>query len=418
MRQLRHIWFIALKDLKLFSTDRLALLFAILFPFLFVVLFSFVLGGIGSEDKRLELHLVTQEDRGGLSHHILKAMETEDESELDPGEPKIVWIDDYEEARQAMADQRIAGFVVFPEDFTEGISMGYGANLEVVVNPEATYNRAALNSMAEAIASRVGQQHVVSSAITGLLLEQWLESPGDMTRIRQEMPELLSVSAQGVVPTRSSLIEFEVDKVGEVEAEEPSNYVIPGYLVMFVFFAAAWLSAERMVRERQNHTLERMLAGSVRRESILGGTFLGTAIKGLIQIAIFWTVGILAFNIDLGLSPTAVIILSILMVIMSSAFGAMLATLVKTERSAGSIGVLASLVLAPLGGCWWPLFILPKWMQFIAKLTPHGWANVGFNKLMVFGADFSAAVPEMLALIGFAVVFGIIAVLRFRTSAA
>ena len=160
-----------------------------------------------------------------------------------------------------------------------------------------------------------------------------------------------------------------------------------------------------------------MLAGSVRRESILGGTFLGTAAKGLIQIAIFWGVGILVFNIDFGLSPAAAIILSILVIIMSSAFGVMLATLVKTERSAGSIGVLVALVLAPLGGCWWPLFITPKWMQFIAKITPHGWATTGFNKLMVFGADFGAAVPEMLALIGFAVVFSVIAIWRFRTSA-
>jgi len=36
---------------------------------------------------------------------------------------------------------------------------------------------------------------------------------------------------------------------------------------------------------------------------------------------------------------------------------------------------------------------------------------------MLFGADFSAVVPEMLALAGFAVAFGIIAVWRFRTSA-
>jgi ABC-type multidrug transport system permease subunit len=56
-------------------------------------------------------------------------------------------------------------------------------------------------------------------------------------------------------------------------------------------------------------------------------------------------------------------------------------------------------------------------MQFVAKITPHGWANTGFNKLMVFGADFGAAVPEMLVLAGFAVVFLIIGIARFRTSA-
>lgn len=414
MTSLRHMWFIALKDLKIFAKDRQALIFAILFPFLFVVLFTVAMSDVGSEDERLELHLVTQEDREGRSHFIIEEIETEDELELEPGEAMIVWDDDFEEARQAVASQELAGFVAFPEDFTKGLTIGYGTNLKVVVDPDATYDRAALNSMAETIASYVGMQYITSEAISELLLEGWLDDTSDMTRIGQELPEFLS--AQGNVPMRSSLIEFEVEKVGEVEAEEPSNFVIPGYLVMFVFFTAA-LSAENIVRERQNNTLERLLSGSVGRGSILGGIFIGTATKGLIQITIFWVVGILVFNLDLGLSPFGAILLSILMIIMSSAFALMLATLARTERSASSVATLTSLVLAPLGGCWWPLFITPRWMQFIAKLTPHGWATTGFNKLLVFGADFSAAVPEMLALVVFAAIFGIIALCRFRASA-
>jgi ABC-2 type transport system permease protein len=119
----------------------------------------------------------------------------------------------------------------------------------------------------------------------------------------------------------------------------------------------------------------------------------------------------------MGTSPAAVILMSVLVVLVSSAFSVMLATLARTHRAAIAIGVLTSLVLAPLGGCWWPLFITPKWMQFLARLTPHGWATTGFNKLMIFGADFAAAVPNMLALAGFTVLFGLIAVRRFRTSA-
>ena len=414
MKNFIHIWFIALKDIKLFATDRGALFFFILFPFLFVALFSFILSDVGSEDERLELHIVTQEDRNDLSYKIVETIETEDESELEPGEPLIVWDEDYEEALQAVADDELNGFLAFPEDFTEGISQGYGTNIETVTNPEAVYDRAALNSIAEAIASQVGLQQVARDAITRLMLEAWLESSDDAFRIGQEIPELLSV--QGGVRIRPSLIEYGVEKVGEVEAEEPSNFVVPGYLVMFVFMAAAF-SSEMIVRERQNHTLERLLAASVRRESILSGIFVGTATKGLIQIVIFWTVGVLVFNMNLGLSPASVVLLSILMVVMSSAFAIMLATLAKTQRSAGSVALVTSLVLAPLGGCWWPLFLTPRWMQFLAKVTPHGWATTGFNKLLVFSADFSSVIPEMLALLGFSVVFGIIAVWRFRTSA-
>jgi len=410
MKQLRHICFLALKDLRLFATDRGALFFAILFPFLFIILFS-LMGG-DSEDPRLELHLVTREAEGGLSHQIIGAMETKDDSQLKPGEPKIIWDRDYDEARQAVEDKEIDGFLAFPEDFTEGVLMGYGTELEVVADAEAINTRAALYGLAQAIASRVGSQQVAANATIGLLGEQGLIS-GEMADIGPAIQQLFS--GQGGIVAGESLIVYETEKVGEMEAENPSNWTLPGYLVMFVFFSAA-LSAEAIVRERQNHTLERLLASSVKRRSILGGIFAGTATKGLIQILLFWAVGILAFSTDLGLSPVAVIVLSILMVIMSSAFGIMLATLVKTQRSAGSIAVLTSLALAPLGGCWWPLFILPKWMQALAKITPHGWATTGFNKLMLYGADFGAVVPEMLVLVGFAILFGIIAIWRFRTS--
>jgi ABC-2 type transport system permease protein len=415
MKHLRHIWFIALKDLKLFTQDRGALFFFILFPFLFIVMFNFLLSGVGSEDNRLELHLVTQEAEGGLSYQIIGILETADESQLQPGDPIIIWDRDYNEARQAVQDEELDGFVAFPADFTEKVWTGDGSQLEVVVDSEASRTRAALYGLSQAIASRVNSGRVAAGATIELMLEEGLITPGDTAAIREVIEQI--VSGEAGAGAGQSVIEFVTDYVGEVEAENAANYVIPGYLVMFVFFGAA-LGAEMIVRERQNHTLERLLSRSVRRESILGGVFAGTAAKGLIQIAIFWAVGILAFDIDLGLSPAAVILLSILMVIMSAAFAIMLATLVKTQRSAGSIATLASLVLAPLGGCWWPLFITPKWMQFIAKITPHGWATTGFNKLMVFGADFAAATPSMLALVGFAAAFGIIAIWRFRTSAA
>lgn len=410
MKSLKHVWFIALKDLKLFVTDRLALFFFVLFPFLFVILFNFVLGGVSQQDTRLELHLVTQEDKNGLSQQIIRSIETKDDSTLKAGEPKIIWNKDYDKALQAVRDKKLDGFIVFPEDFTKSVLMGYGAALKVIVNPEATATRAALNAVAEAIASSIGLQHAAQNAITGLMVEQSMVAPGEMAGSGQPFSSEVSIQ------TKTSLIKFGVEKIGEVRAINPSNYVVPGYLVMFVFLAAA-SAAEVIVRERQNRTLERLLASSVRREAIIGGLFSGLAAKGLIQILIFWSVGFLVFKIDLGLAPVAVVVLSILTVIMSSAFAIMLATLAKSQRAAGSMAVITSLVLAPLGGCWWPLFITPRWMQLLAKATPHGWATTGFDKLLVFGADFSAVLPEMLALVGFAVAFVIIGIVRFRTSA-
>jgi ABC-2 type transport system permease protein len=414
MKNLKHIWLIAMKDLKIFIQDRGSLIGYIAFPFLFIVMFSFILKGVGGGDQRLELHLLTREPAGGLSYQIIGAMETENATLLQPGQPIIVWDKDYDAAREAVEDKKLAGFIAFPADFTQSLMEGSPTELEVFADAGNVNTRTALNGMANAISSQIGGNVVVIKASVALLVESG-RLPPDEASINRLIEEMMGKMLAG--GGEESLITFEPEKVGEVVAENPSNYVVPGYLVMFVFMTAADMTARMIVRERQNRTLERLLSTSVGKASILGGMFTGSAIRGIIQIIIFWTVGILAFNVDMGRSPAAVIILSILMVLISSAFGVMLATYARTERSAGALGSITSLVLAPLGGCWWPLFLYPQWLQNIAKISPHAWAVEGFNKIMLFGADFGAAVPSMLALVGFGVIFGVIAVWRFRTAA-
>ncbi|MXY12620.1 MAG: hypothetical protein F4Y46_01045 [Chloroflexi bacterium] len=55
-------------------------------------------------------------------------------------------------------------------------------------------------------------------------------------------------------------------------------------------------------------------------------------------------------------------------------------------------------------------------MQSLALITPHGWANTAFNRLMLFGGQFESVAGELIALLGFAAVFAAIAAWRFRTS--
>ena len=185
---------------------------------------------------------------------------------------------------------------------------------------------------------------------------------------------------------------------------------------MFVFFGAA-LSAEAIARERQAYTLERLLANGVRREAVVLGKFIGIALRGTLQVVVLWLVGIPLFGVAAGASPAAVIVISVLMVLASAGAGLLLASLVSDVRAARSAGILASLILAPLGGCWWPLFTTPRWMQSLAKLTPHGWANDAFNRLILFGAEFADVSGAMVALAGFTAVFLALASWRFRLAA-
>ena len=391
---IRQSLLIAGKDTKVFFKDRFAVGFAFLFPFLFVIGFSLALSGQGPTDSQLVITAATQEE-SGLSHEIL-----DDLSQSDQGAIRVI---EYNAALDELERGDIEGFVAFPADFTQGVFSGQPVVLEVIVGSGSIEAEAALTGFARSIAGNVS---VVGNTLS--VIQEVAAANQDIVQNAD-----MSILTRGPAP----VIGFEVERVGDIRPFKTSNFTLPGYLTMFVFFAAA-LSAEAIARERQTHTLERLISNGTRRESIILGKFIGAVYRGVMQLVVMWTVGIFAFKIDLGVSPAAVVLLSILMALAAAAFGVLLASFVKDVKTAATAGVLVSLTLAPLGGSWWPLFITPQWMQSLAKLTPHGWANGGFNKLMLFGAEFGDVSQEMIALTAFAAVFLAVALWRFRVSAA
>ena len=395
---IRQSLLLAGKDTKIFFRDRFAVVFAFAFPLLFTLGFTLALGGVLSGDEPLEVTLATQEDReDGLSRQIIDG--------LAAGDTFAVNEMDYETARQEVEAGTLPGFIAFPSRFTEslaGVSGNNTAVLEVVTNADDPEDAAALDALAHTIARQVSDTQLVFLSLN-LLPEEV-----DQAAAMQRLPDFSDLSS-------TQLVSFPEEQVGDIDRPNASNFTLSGYLTMFIFFAAA-LSAEAIARERRNQTLERLLTNGVRRESIILGKFLTGMYRGVMQVVVLWGVGIVAFGIDLGASPLAVVLISLAIVFTSSAFGVMLAALVRTAEGASSVGVLVSLVLAPLGGSWWPLFITPDWMQALGKLTPHGWANTAFNNLMLFHADFGDVVINMVAVAAFGVVFLIVAFTRFRLS--
>jgi ABC-2 type transport system permease protein len=415
----RQALLIAAKDTRVFFKDRFAVVFAFLFPLMFVLGFSLALSNVVADDERLRLTVTTREETG-ISHQIIAALAQS---------PDIsVQARPYFEALDAVEQGRLDGYVAFPGDFTANLLAGRPTQLEVVADAEAPNTRAALEGLARGLAGRISNTQTTLRAIAELTggVPNVDLSTSSREALSTSSREALSTSSRGALSTSSRgalstlaqaqvLIGFQTEQVGEIRPLKASNFTLPGYLTMFVFFAAA-MSAEAVARERQTQTLERMMSNGVRRQSVILGKYLSTAYRGLMQLAVLWIVGIFAFRIDLGVAPAAVILVSVLMVLASAGFGVMLASFVKTVRSADSVGVLTSLVLAPIGGCWWPLFIAPAWMQTLARLTPHGWANTAFNKLMLFGAEFGDVALEMAALIVFGIAFMAVALWRFKLS--
>ena len=389
---LRQAMLISVKDTRIFFMDKFAVGFAFLFPFLFVIGFSLALRGQGPEDEPLQLVLATQEGADSISAQLVQGF-------ADEGGAGDLTVMAYDDALAATEAGDLDGFIAFPAGFSQSLMSGVPTTLEVVVGDGSPETQAALQGFARSVATQLSQGTVAFSTI------------GRLSGMSQSGFQFPTVEQDDFLP----LVGFEVERVGDIEPFQPSNFTLPAYLTMFLFFTAA-MSAEAIARERQSHTLERLVSNGTRRESVIVGKFAGTAFRGIAQLGVMWMVGIVAFGIDLGASPGAVIIISVLMALASATFGVMLASFATNVQAASALGPLTALVLAPIGGCWWPLFITPQWMQSLAKFTPHGWANGGFNKVMLFGAEFGDVTQEMAALAGFAVVFMAVALWRFRMS--
>lgn len=78
--------------------------------------------------------------------------------------------------------------------------------------------------------------------------------------------------------------------------------------------------------------------------------------------------------------------------------GMLLGNFARSDGQAVGIGVLASNVLAALGGCWWPIEVTPGWAQKVALALPTGWAMDALHKLISFGAPPVSVLPHLAAL--------------------
>ena len=150
---------------------------------------------------------------------------------------------------------------------------------------------------------------------------------------------------------------------------------------LFVLFSLLAL-AESLVIERNRGTLQRLYTLPTPKITIILGKILGAFLFGLIQFTVFIIVGAF-FGVDWGNDPLALAILVASYCFMGTALGLALATLVKTSNQAAGLTTLLALTLAPLGGAWWPLDIVPDFMRIIGHISPIAWVMDGFQRITV-----------------------------------
>jgi ABC-2 type transport system permease protein len=306
-------------------------------------------------------------------------------------------------AEERLRGSRSIGAVILPAGFTEALLAGQAVKVDLL-------GKGGLN------APQIVRQKVdaVLTRMNGAILAARVS-------VAQANPAESDRAAfyQQVYDAAEAIWAADPVKIDEQLANDTGNVAggsgfgqsAPGMGAMFVLQTVLGIAVV-LIQERTAGTMQRLLVLPVPKWKILAGKLLARFVLGLFVFTVLIVVGTF-FGVQWGSWP-AVIAIVLVYTLAATAMGLAFSTLVRTLGQAGGLTLLLTLTLAPLGGAWWPLDVVPAWMRTLGHISPIAWSQDAFQKLIFYGGTFVDILPQLGVLLLFAVGFFLFGLLRFK----
>ena len=368
---LRNAFYIAYRDLRYLLPRRETLLWTFVMPLIFFYFIGSVTGGFANRETRDPIAVLVPADAGFLADELIHRLEQRNF--------QIVHAENF------FRELRI------PPGFTASLLAGKRVNVE--------FTRTGVGIDADFDQTRVAR------AVYTLLAD------------------LAAVSTKGGTPTAAAFdalgkeprsITLEVTSAGK-RRNPPIGFEqsVPGTLVMFTLLVLFTSGGVSLLVERRQGILRRLASSPMSRGGVVFGKWGARFALGFIQILFAMAAGKILFKVHwehLG----AILLLLAAYASLAAVLGMLVGNLGRSDGQVVGIGVIASNVMAALGGCWWPIEITPRWAQKIALIFPTGWAMDALHKLMSFGDSPAAVMPHIAAFVACALIAGYALARTFR----
>ena len=192
------------------------------------------------------------------------------------------------------------------------------------------------------------------------------------------------------------------------------NFSLPGNLVMYLMMNLLIFGGATVAAERRNGVIKRLMVHPVTHLELVMGKIYGLMLLGAVQILFFLAAGKFLFHVNLGANLPAVTLTLLVFAWVAGSLGVLAGSLTAAEDRVTGICVLASLLMAALGGCWWPLEMGPPALKTVALCTPTGWALQALHQLISFGSGLAAVVKPLAVLLAFGAAANMLAARFFR----
>jgi ABC-2 type transport system permease protein len=395
---MKKILAISFRDIRLRFTSFTDWLFFLILPILFTLILS---GGTGPQaDTRIKL-LVVDQAQTPLSTELLATLENSESVNPEPTTLNV--------GEQQFDSREISALLIIPAGFDQSALESGSLTLELRQQPN-NLNALVAQRAVQAVISRVGQAvEIARQSVAEAEKIQSFASEAD----RQAYFDSALEEAQTLLAEAPDRITESMGNTPDQIEYDPRANSSAGQLITWVFIPLIGLS-EMFAYERQKGTLRRILTTPTHKGTYIFGTIFGQVLIAMLQMALLVGFGILVMKLNWGQNIPGLVIMLVAAALAAAAFGTMLGTFVKTAAQAQGLSIMLGMVMALMGGCWYPLELFPEVVRNIVKVLPTTLAMQGLLDLVLRGQGVLGILPEAGVLLGFAAVFFVIGIWRFK----
>ncbi|WP_292010143.1 ABC transporter permease [Chryseobacterium sp.] len=178
---------------------------------------------------------------------------------------------------------------------------------------------------------------------------------------------------------------------------------VPAWTLFAIFFIVVPLSINLVKEKSQGTSVRARISPTPYYIHILGKTFTYLIIC-IIQFLLMVAVGIFLFPylnlpaFDVSGNMISLLIITLFSGLAAIGFGILLGTLAKTQEQSAPFGATSVVVLAAIGGIWVPVFLMPEFMQQVAKFSPMNWGLNAYYDIILRQGSISNVSGELVLL--------------------
>ena len=407
---------IAWKDIKIFFKEPGYLIYLIVLPLVFILLFTTLFSasvGSTSDTNKISLTVVNLDPGGEQADLLLVGLEETGTINVIPST--------LEEAETDFRDTRITHYLTIPENFSQKIEAGTKVEVTLTALDTQSMTVQTLRMSTYGVVNNILLERSILESLKQFSIMQASQSEDN----QMYDSEMLTAQAksQFVSSKERPLINVRVEyPQTEATAEQDFSMVqfaVPGFTVLFAFLVSQ-ATARSIYDEKKTGSFRRLMAAPLSKLQLLAGKLLPNFLVVLFQILVIFLTSTILMplmgmdRLSLGQSPLTLLAISACVALCSTSLGILIAAIAKTEAQIGGVSALFLWMMGFLGGTMVPLDIMNNNMlDSISKFIPHSYAVGAYKAVLSMGAGFESVLPALGVLLGFSALFFAIGLWRF-----